>query len=68
MYKHGTRGLGHDQAADWVERCHGSMASSVAICSSVRSDSTACRHPVLRRMWIASGREGFRAPLMICEA
>jgi len=41
---------------------HGSICSSVLICSSVRSAISGCRQPVLRRMWIARGREGCRAP------
>lgn len=47
---------------------HGSTASSVSICSSVRSARMACRQPVERRMWIASGREGSRLPPRIMLA
>lgn len=56
-------GAGH--AADAFQ---GSTCSSMAIWSSDNAVIVGCFHPVLRRMWIASGREGGRFPLTISEA
>jgi hypothetical protein len=49
-------------------RPHGSICSSIAICSSDKSAISECRQPVLRMMWIASARDGCRAPETISLA
>lgn len=54
--------------AGHAARPQGSICSSIAICSSDRSASIACRQPVLRMIWIASEREGCRAPVIISLA
>jgi len=54
--------LGH------AARPHGSICSSITICSSDKSAISECRQPVLRMMWIASARDGCRAPETISLA
>lgn len=54
----GERG-GHAATCELAGR-QGSTASSIAIWSSVRPESTECLQPVDRIMWMASGREGLR--------
>lgn len=56
-------------ASAWEGDRQGSIASSVSIWSSDSSASTECRQPVLRRMWMASGRGILsRLPLRISLA
>lgn len=50
-------------AASALAGVHGSICSSTAICSSDKPPINECRQPVLRKMWMASGREGLRTPL-----
>jgi hypothetical protein len=43
---------------------HGSISSSITICSSLRSAMLSWRQPVRRKMWIARRRAGVRPPFM----
>ena len=54
--------------AGHAARPQGSMLSSMSICSSDRLAIISCRQPVLRKMWIAKGREGWREPDVISLA
>lgn len=49
-------------------RDQGSMASNVLICASDNPAMTGWRQPVVRKMWMASGREGSRTPPAIMLA
>ena len=60
--------VGEAFAEGHAARPHGSICSSIAICSSDKSAISECRQPVLRMMWIASARDGFRAPETISLA
>lgn len=66
--QNGAKPQPHAALACSAGDCQGSTASRTSICSSEMPSSIECRHPVVRKIWIARGRDGLRTPDRISDA